>query len=104
MPFSFGQFAGLHVYLIVADLIYSILDKIITSFYDNLLSPIINVTLGKDLMDKLTYKIGPEEEDVIKIGAIISEIIKMFFIFLIIFYTYKLTKQFKKFQVKKLAK
>ena len=104
MPFSFEQFAGLHVYLIVADLIYNILDKIITSIYDNLLSPLINVTLGKDLMDKLTYKIGPEEEDVIKIGAIISEVIKMFFIFLIIFYTFKFAKKYKKFQAKKLGK
>ncbi len=103
-PFSFSQFAGLHVYLIVADLIYNILDKIISSFYDNLLSPVINVLIGKDLMKLLTYKIGPEEEDVIKIGAIISEVIKMFFIFLIIFYTYKFAKKYKKFQVKKLAK
>ena len=104
MPFSFEQFAGLHVYLIVADLIYNILDKIITSFYDNLLSPVINVTFGKDLMKKLTFQIGKDEDDVIKLGDIIVEIVKMFFIFLIIFYTYKFASQYKKFNVKKLAK
>ena len=104
MPFSFGQFAGLHIYLIVADLIYNILDKIITSFYDNLLSPVINVTFGKDLMKKLTYQIGKDEDDVIKLGDIITEIVKMFFILLIIFYTYELFSGYKKFHAKKLAK
>ena len=98
MPFSFETFAGLHVYLIIADLIYNILDKIITSLYENLLSPVINVTLGKDLIDKLTYKIGPGEEDVIKIGVIIAEVIKMFFIALLIFYVYSFAKKYEKYR------
>lgn len=104
MPFSFEQFAGLHVYLIVADLIYNILDKIIMSIYDNLLSPLINVTIGRDLLNKLTYKIGPEEGDVLKIGEIIAEIIKMFFIALIIFYVYKFAKKYEKFRKLKISK
>ena len=104
MPFSFETFAGLHVYLIIADLIYNILDKIIMSIYDNLLSPIINVILGKDLMDKLTYQIGPEEEDVIKVGAIIAEVIKMFFIALLIFYVYTFAKKYEKYRKLKMGK
>ena len=104
MPFSFEQFAGLHVYLICADLIYNILDKIIMSIYDNLLSPLINVLLGKDLLNKLTFKIGQEEEDVIKIGNIIAEIIKMFFIALIIFYVYKFAKKYEKYRKLKISK
>ena len=96
MTFSFETFTGLHIYLVIADLLYSILDKILTSFSKNLLDPVLNVLIGKDLK-KLQFKIGNEEEDVIKIGEILFEIIKMFFIALIIFYIYRYAKKYEKY-------
>ena len=98
MTFSFEQFAGLHLYLIVADLIFSVLDRIVISIYENLLSPVINTILGKSLLDLLTIQIGPCKKDVIKIGDIIAEVIKMFIILIMIFYTYKFAKKYEKFK------
>lgn len=99
MAFTFSQFAGLHIFLVVADLIYGVLDKIITSFYDNILSPIINVVLGKHIIKKLEVSIGNKNnKETLKFGDFISETIKMLIILLIIFNIYVFFKQFEKFR------
>ena len=98
MALCFEQFAGLHLYLIVSDLIFTTLDRILVSLYDNLLSPIINVLIGKNILESLTFKIGPNKKDVIKIGDIIAEVIKMFIIVILIFYTFQFAKKYEKFK------
>lgn len=99
MAFTFSQFAGLHIFLVVADLIYGVLDKIITSFYDNILSPIINVILGKHIIKKLEVPIGSNDnQEILKFGDFISETIKMLLILFLIFNIYVSFKQFEKFR------
>jgi large-conductance mechanosensitive channel len=99
MSFTFSQFAGLHIFLVVADLIYGVLDKIITSFYDNILSPLINIVIGKNIIKKMEVSIGSNEnKGILKFGDFISETIKMLIILLIIFNIYISFKQFEKYR------
>jgi large-conductance mechanosensitive channel len=99
MPDSFNleTFIGLHIYLVAADLIFNILDKFIITIYENFLSPIVNVLLG-DCLHTLKWKIGPNEEDVINLAAIIKECVKLFIIALLSFNIYKYFKKYKKYK------
>jgi len=95
--FNIETFIGLHIYLVAADLIYNILDRFITCIYDNLLSPLVNVLLG-DTVSSFRWKIGKDEDDVIDLGKIVKESVKLFIIALMSFYMYKYFKKYKKYK------
>ena len=98
MPFSIETFVGLHIYLVAADLIYNILDRFMVSFYDNLLSPFVNALLGEDFFEKLKWQMGKKEENVIDLGAIISETVKLTILVLLSYNIYKYFKKYAKFR------
>lgn len=95
MSFSIETFVGLHVYLISAHLIYNILDRFMISFYDNLLSPFVNILVGKNLFEKLKWQIE-KEEDIIDLGEIIAETVKLTIFVLLSYNVYKYFKKHKK--------
>jgi len=101
--FNIETFIGLHIYLVAADLIYNILDRFITSIYENLLSPLINELLG-DGVKSLKWKIGKDEDAIIDLGAIIRECVKLFFIALMSYYMYSYFQKYKKYKGLKFGK
>lgn len=66
-----------------------------TSLYDNLLSPFIDMLLGENFFEKLKWDIGNDK--VIDLGAILAEGIKVFFLALLSFYMYQYFKKYAKF-------
>ena len=95
MGFSIETFVGLHIYLVAADLIYNILDKFMSSLYENLLSPFIDMLLGENFFAKLKWTVG--EDKTIDLGAILAEGIKVFFLALFAFYMYQYFQKYAKF-------
>ena len=95
--FNLETFIGLHIYIVAADLIYNILDGFIQTISKNFLEPLINSLLG-DCVDSFKWKIGKNEEDIINLGEIIKECVKLFLIAVFSFYTYKYFKKYKKYK------
>ena len=95
-------FIGLHIYLVAADLIYNILDRFIITITEHFLSPLINALLG-DTTLQLNWKIGKGENDIIDLGEIIKESIKLFIIALMSFNLYKAFKGYRKYNNLKFA-
>ena len=98
MAFSIETFVGLHIYLVAADLIYNILDKFMTSLYDNLISPFVDMLFGENFFERLKWNAGKDGKTVIDIGAIIAEAVKVFFLALFAFNVYIYFQKYEKFR------
>ena len=95
--FNLETFVGLHIYLVAADLIYNILDKFISILFENFLSPLVETLLG-DSVKNMYWKIGKDEKDVINIGIIIKETLKLFMVAILLFNIYTFFKRYKKYR------
>lgn len=94
--FSLETFIGLHIYLISADLIFGILDSFIQTISKNFLIPVINTLLGRHV-NHLKFQIGKTEDDVIDLGSILKEIVRLFIIIVFIYITYIYFSKYKKY-------
>ena len=95
MPLGIQNFMGSHVYIVVGSLIYGILEKLMLSFEDNILSPFIDMVLGKDFFDKFQMRFGKKENNVIDLGKFLADGLKVIVLLLI---TYKLYLYFEQYK------
>lgn len=86
---------GSHVYIVVGSLIYGILEKIIISFEDNLLSPFIHMFLGDRFFDNWKWQIGKYKEDVIDLGKFLADGLKVTVLLLITYNLYIYFEHYK---------
>jgi len=79
---------GSHVYIVVGSLIYGILEKIMYSFEENILSPFIHMLIGDQFFDNWKWQIGKDENDVIDLGKFVADGIKVIILLLITYNIY----------------
>jgi len=90
-----NAFIGFQIYLLIANLINGLLDRIVDSFYDNMLSPAITLITGSKFK-KLQWTVtGNEKEVTFDLGQIVEEFIKVFIMFIILYYVFMHFQKYK---------
>ena len=100
MALGIQNFMGSHIYIVVGSLIYVILEKIMMSLEQNLLSPFINMLLGEKILNKLKWQIGKNEEDIIDLGKFFADGLKVIILLLITYNIYIYFEDYKSFSKK----
>ena len=95
MALGIQNFMGSHVYIVVGSLIYGILEKIMLSLEDNILSPFIHMLLGDRFFDKLKWQIGKDEEDILDVGKFLADGLKVMILLLITYQLYIYFEDYK---------
>lgn len=90
--FHFEAFIGLHILLVVADLIFTV----ISTFFDNIEKNIIDPLLESYFKDLYEIKISVKSK--LKIGNFLYGLIKSILSTILIFTIYKYTLKYKKFK------
>ena len=95
--FIFESFVGLHILLVIADLIFNVILKFFENVELNIIDPLFEAYF-KDL-----YEIKLNMKSKIKVGSFIYGLIKSLFNVMLIFTIYKYTLKYKKYQSLKLT-
>lgn len=89
------SFIGFKIYLLIADLIHGLLDRLIDSFYDTILSPGIELITGNKLKKLQWTVVGNEKEITFDLGQLIEEFVKVCIMFIVIYYVYVYFQKYK---------
>ena len=94
--FNYEKFIGFHLYLIAADIIFSILSGFIDSLSTNFIIPLLDSLLDNNISN-LKWKIGKNEKDIIDLGQFIKDFIRLILISFISFQIYTFFKKYKRY-------
>jgi hypothetical protein len=92
MGFHFESFVGLHIYLVIADLIYGVLASALENLEKNIIDPLLE-SYFKNL-----YELKISAKSKIKLGDFTYSLIKSIFNAILIYGIYQYTLKYKKFE------
>ena len=89
---SLVQFAGLNIFLVIADATFKVLEKVIHSFNENILFPLFENIAPEHKCSAIKIKVGRTN---IHIGKFLLDILKLSTTVLIIYFMWRATKSYK---------
>lgn len=90
---SFTDFAGLNIFLVIADVIFKLIEKLIDSFNDNIVFPSLNYFVPKKFWDKFRISIGDGH---IHFGKFILDMVKLTTTALVVYLLWRFFGRFEK--------